>query len=541
MTLEPGQTLSHYRILAKIGAGGMGIVYKAQDVKLRRDVALKVLPPHLVSDPERRGRFLREARSAAAVTHPNIATIHQVDEADGQIFLAMELVEGQTLRALINRGPLPVSDAVRIATDITRGLAHAHRARVVHRDLKPENVIVGPQKTVKILDFGLAKVLKEDISQPSASKAETATAVTREGAILGTPTYMSPEQLSGKEVDHRSDIFSLGAVLYEMLSGARAFPGETTAEVWGEILKEEPAALGEDVPPALDAIVRHCLEKAPEERYQSAPDLAFQLQSAASLPGVVPAAEVISPARGRWLLVAALAVIGLLLGSAGGYVLRQMNEEQIAPVFQRLTFRKGIPGLARFTPDGQSVVYAAIWEDNPPELFSTRLGIPGSRPLDLQNTWIAGVFGGEMAILQGRTLARVSLDGGTPREIHEDVRAADWSPDGESFALVRGNRLEYPAGEEICSPESGGRFAGALKPPRISPDGERVAFIELYSLMGYSNGSVGVADRAGNKQILSKEWREIGELAWSPDGEEIWFTATKLGFDRQLHAVTLSG
>ena len=280
--LEPGQKLSHYRLIEKIGEGGMGVVWKARDEKLRRDVALKVLPAELVEDPERRRRLLREARSAAAINHPNIAMVHEVDESEGTVFIAMELVEGKTLRVLLGGKPLAIPEAFRIATEMAEGLAAAHQAGVIHRDLKPENVMIRADGHVKILDFGLAKVHEAPSpgdSQPS--QVETVThQMTREGHVLGTPAYMSPEQARGESLDVRSDLFSFGIVLYEILTGSVPFQGDSSLSVLTAVLQrdpEPPRSLRSEIPADLQRIVLRCMEKDREARYPSAAALCQEL------------------------------------------------------------------------------------------------------------------------------------------------------------------------------------------------------------------------------------------------------------------------
>jgi tetratricopeptide (TPR) repeat protein/predicted Ser/Thr protein kinase len=279
-----GRTLSHFRILARIGKGGMGVVYRAQDERLRRAVALKVLPPDLVANEERRLRFLREARAAAAIGHPNIATIYEVDEADGVVFIAMELVEGKTLRELIGGRPMPVEEALRIATGIAEGLAEAHKAKIVHRDLKPENVMVGTGRQVKILDFGLAKVIEEqvEVRRSQLTQADTVSRqLTREKRVLGTAAYMSPEQARGDRVDTRSDLFSFGSTLYEMVTGRAPFRGGNDIETLSAILREPAAPASRsntDVPGALDNLIGRCLEKDPKDRYQDTQELVEGLE-----------------------------------------------------------------------------------------------------------------------------------------------------------------------------------------------------------------------------------------------------------------------
>ncbi len=346
-----GRTLSHFRILAKIGEGGMGVVYRAEDTKLRRNVALKAMPPELVSNEERRLRFLREARAAAAVTHPNIATIHEVDEADGIVFIAMELVEGKTLRDHMGGRPMPIKDALRIATEMAEGLAKAHQAGVIHRDFKPDNVIVDSDGHAKILDFGLAKLRDERADTPdaAASKMQTISRdLTREGKIFGTASYMSPEQARGKQVDARSDIFSFGTTLYEMVTGRVPFHGKTDMDILSAITRDEPVPPSQqnaEVPPKLEDLIAKCLEKEPGERYQHTDDLSVDLrklrrvtdsgvQAVRTTSGPMPVApssgwtRLIGTGTRRTVLAAALVVLLTVGGVAAWWITRP------APSFQ---------------------------------------------------------------------------------------------------------------------------------------------------------------------------------------------------------------
>jgi serine/threonine protein kinase len=279
-----GKTLSHFVIREKIGEGGMGIVYKAEDVELQREIALKVLRPEFVEDPERRARFLREARAAAKVSHPNIATIHEVGEAEGETFIAMELVEGDSVRELLRNGAFPLARALSLALQITGGLEAAHRRQVIHRDLKPENIVVDAEGRAKILDFGLARLV--ELQEPEAddrdSGDETVSGfLTREGRILGTVAYMSPEQARGLPVDARSDLFSLGITIYEMATGRAPFHGETPSDTLASILREDPPPLTDvhpEMPAELARIVAKCLAKTREDRYRSAQELQGDLR-----------------------------------------------------------------------------------------------------------------------------------------------------------------------------------------------------------------------------------------------------------------------
>src|SRR5262245_43775310 len=287
--------LSHFRILGRLGEGGMGVVYKAEDERLRRTVALKLLPPAFVGDPERRQRFLREARAAAAVTHSSIAAIYEVGEDGDDVFIAMEYVEGRTLRALVDEGPRPVLEAVRLAIEIARGLERAHASGVVHRDLKPENVIVDGEGRARILDFGLAKLHGDEAPAVSATLSQAETLVrdadlrTGAGTIVGTAAYMSPEQARGEAVDARSDLFSLGVVLYELLTGRNPFRGPTPVDTLSAVLKDRPRPAGEwnsDVPAALDQILDRLLAKHRDARLASAAELVRELEGLAGAPPV---------------------------------------------------------------------------------------------------------------------------------------------------------------------------------------------------------------------------------------------------------------
>ncbi len=284
MSVESGQMLSHYRLVEKIGEGGMGVVWKALDTKLNRHVAIKVLPSELTADPERRLRFQREAQAAAALSHPNIAVIYEVGEHDGSPFLTMELVEGRTLRSLLGGKPLNMPDALRFAAEIAEGLAHAHQARVIHRDIKPDNIIVRSDHHPKILDFGLAKILedREELTRSKLSQADTLTEeLTREGKVLGTAAYMSPEQARGDAVDHRSDIFSFGITLYEMVTGERPFQGKTPMDTLAAVINKPavpPSRINKEVPVELEQILDKCLQKEIQERYQHTDELVVDLR-----------------------------------------------------------------------------------------------------------------------------------------------------------------------------------------------------------------------------------------------------------------------
>ncbi len=524
----------------------MGEVYRARDTRLGRDVAIKVLPASLSGDADRLRRFEQEARAAGVLNHPNILTIYDIATHEGSPCVVSELLEGQTLRERLGSGSLPVRKATEYALEIARGLAAAHDKGIVNRDLKPENVFLTSDARVKILDFGLAK-----LTQAEKQEADAATiSATEPGAVLGTVGYMSPEQVRGRAADHRADIFSFGAILYEMVAGRRAFRGESPVETMNAILKEDPPELS--VAPALERIVRRCLEKNPQERFQSARDLAFALEAMSWAPTAtttqLPAPE--AARRRRWLLVAltALAAVGLLAILAG----KRMGTPS-APSFHRLTFRRGGVWAARFAPDGQTILYSAFWEGNPLEIFSTRPESPESRPLGFPGAGLLAVSrSGELAIslnsrVAGRggpfmagTLARMPLTGGAPREILEDVEQADWAPDGKSLAIVRfagqRTRLEFPIGKSLYE------TTGNIAQVRVSPKGDLVAIVESMPVPGGTLGSsVAVVNLAGQRTTLSSGWVTIWGLAWTPRGDEIWFTAVEAGDAGNLMAVTPKG
>jgi Tol biopolymer transport system component/predicted Ser/Thr protein kinase len=545
-----GRSLAQYRLTASIGAGGMGEVYRATDTRLGRDVAIKVLPADTAAHPDRRKRFEQEARAASALNHPNILTVYDVGETDGTTYIAMELVEGKTLRELLASGePLPTKRLLDIAVQAAEGLAKAHAAGIVHRDLKPENLMVSKDGYVKILDFGLAK-LTETISQ-DASVLPTLIGATEPGTVMGTAGYMSPEQASGQPVDFRSDQFALGAILYEMATGKRAFQRRTGAETLVAIMREEPESLSQLAPKAPAPsrwIVERLLAKDPEERYASTKDLARDLKSVrdhlseTSASGVLAAVE---PARARrrgWVLPAAAA---LAVGIAAGFLLRGVtgSGRTGTPVeLTRLTYSRGSIMSARFAPDAQTVVYAAAWEGLPLDIFTTRPGSSEWRSLGLAGAGLLAISStGELAVSLNRhfmfgfetagTLARVPLAGGAPREILENVEDADWSPDGKSLAVARHvgnrNRLDYPIGKTLYD------APGWLSDVRVSPDGRLVAFID-HPLRGDNNGNVKVVDTDGKVRMTGPF--AISGVAWSPRGDEVWSS----GRD-SISATSLSG
>jgi len=560
VSLAAGSRLGPYEILTPLGAGGMGEVYRARDPRLGREVAVKVLPAAVSADPDRLRRFEQEARAASALNHPNILTVFDIGAQDGVAYLVTELLEGETLRERLAGGALPVRKTVEIAVQISRGLAAAHERRIVHRDLKPENLFLTRDGHVKILDFGLAKLTAHGGGSPSemAAAPTLLSGGTEPGFVLGTAGYMSPEQVQGLPADHRSDLFALGAVLYEMLAGRRAFQRGSAAETMTAVLREEPPDLAESgkaVPPGLDALVRHCLEKAPAERFQSARDLAFaldRLTGSASSSAAGPSASLRRSARRPALLLAGV-LASLSAAFLVGFLAQQYLVKSEPPRFHRLTFRRGSVGNARFAPDGQTIVYSASWDGGPFEIFTTRTDGPESRSLGLPSSGLRSISPhGEMLIdlfqekdgaNVGFTLARAPLAGGAPRPILESLwqNVADWAPDGETFALLRTDgrtyQIEYPRGNVIW------RTADLAWGLRMAPAGDAVAFCVTRE----ARQSIVILDRAGKVVTRSGGW-SVSSLpslpkcvAWAPGGKDVWFAAARPESGVGLYALTRAG
>ncbi len=498
MPLQQNAMLGPYQIIGTIGEGGMGVVYRAKDTRLGRDVAIKVLTQVAISDRERLVRFEQEARATGMLNHPNLLTVYDVGrDAEDNPFLVTELLEGETLRSRLDRGPLSPRKAVDAALQMAQGLAAAHEKGIVHRDLKPDNIFLTRDGRLKILDFGIAKLTNARPDGPTFEMAAT-----EPGMVLGTVGYMSPEQVRGEPVDHRSDLFSLGTIFFEMLTGTRAFRRSSAIETLSAILKEEPPDLMElvpTIPPPLERLVRHCLEKDREHRFQSAQRPGVQpgdargdvgdfhavghgpsrehdgrgahaLHSAgsdvhAAATSATPttrttARPALKPKRRVSPVLLGLLYLVSLAGVAYAAWLfaHRKTEEVIEPQFHRLTFRRGEVRNARFSPDGETIVYSAAWDGQAPEVFVSSRRSPEARPLGVPESEMLAVSrSAELAILLRRdrvsnlgTLARVPLAGGMPREIAESVLTADWSPDGQSMAIIRQQgeeiRVEYPIG-----------------------------------------------------------------------------------------------
>jgi len=545
-----GMRLGKYLILDKLGEGGMGEVWRARDEQLNRSVAIKILPPDVSTDPSRRARFEQEARALAALNHPNIVAVYEAGQHEGRAYIVSELVEGEPLRAILNGSRPPLRRLMEMAAQIAEALAAAHHAGIVHRDLKPENIMVTPSGRVKVLDFGLAK--------QSAIRSADVTAtlpLTHAGTVMGTVGYMSPEQVRGEEADHRSDIFSFGVVLFEMLTGKRAFQAASSVETMNAILHQDPPPLDAEVPvlpPAMVTVVHRCLEKRPEARFQSAADLAFALQTVA-LTGASGTFQALKPPvekRRRWLLPS-LAALGAALLFAAGFLVRGRTIERDPPRFQQITFQRGLVSNARFTADGRNVVYGASWDGNPFRVYMASPGNPEPRDLGLPDgaMLVAVSSKDDLALLTGPfgqdgtgTLSRGSVLGGQMRPLLEGVRMADWAPDGSSLAVLRSVtgkfRLEYPVGKVLAD-----NIEWPFLAIRVSPDGSRVAYASYYK--GTSVG-VGIIDSSGKGQWLGTVSGQTSEvvdplLNWSPDGREIWFRSFDLTEWGTIYAIDLKG
>ena len=472
------QTIAHYRIQGKIGAGGMGEVYRATDTRLSRDVAIKVLPEALARDNERMARFDREAKVLASLNHPNIASIYGLEESNGSRALVMELVEGLTLAERIKQGPLSVDEALPIAKQIAEGLEYAHERGIIHRDLKPSNVKLTPEGQVKVLDFGLAKALEGETGEEELLNSPTLSAVaTRAGVLLGTAAYMSPEQARGKRVDRRADIWAFGCVLYEMLTGRGPFDGETTSDILACVIRAEPdwPAVPGSVPARIRELLRRCLQKDPKQRLQAIGEARITIEG--TLSGTAPAELAPTPAASGWLGARALTLVGCGLLAGGlltaivfggrGEPLRPKTVERLSvlpPAGDSLAV--GVPGTIAISPDGSSIVYSAQHGATTP-LYLRVLSRFDSSPLSGTDGAVNPFFspdGQWIGFFANSKLKKISVHGGEPVTVCDagPGRGASWGPDD----TILFSSLSSPGLMRVSS-------AGGTPQPFTTPDASK--------------------------------------------------------------------
>jgi len=545
--LASATRLGPYEIVAPIGAGGMGEVYRARDTRLDRIVAIKVLPASFANDADRLQRFEREPRVLSSLSHPNLLAIYDIGTEGETHYLVSEYLEGQSLGERMRGGPLPQRKVIDYALQMAHGLAAAHEKGIIHRDLKPENVFVTRDERVKILDFGLAKQARVAASTADGATLTSANA-TMTGVVLGTVGFMAPEQVRAQPIDHRADIFSFGAILYEAVTGKRAFKGESNVETMNAIIHVEPPEFtdtGLHVNPGLERIIRRCLEKSPDRRFQSASDLAFALETMTSSSSAVVAPSPVKRRRYGWAVLSVV-VMAVVLGGLVRWWLAGTQPVQVK--FSPVSFRSGTVYSARFAPDGQTIFYTAALEGGMPDLYSVRRDYPDSQPIGLPGARLLAISSQrQMALLvKASSLGHLTWEGtlavaplgGAPREVVEHVTSADWSPDGSKLAIIRhvnGNyRLEYPIGKPVYE------TANWIDDVRVSPDGTHLAFLQHPPFLD-NRGDVAVMGTSGSPKTISTGWEGEDGLAWAPSGKEVWFSATREGQDLSIHAATLDG
>ena len=531
MPLQPGTTLGSYTVTAKIGEGGMGEVYQARDTKLDRDVALKVLPEAFTADPDRLARFEREAKVLASLNHPNIGSIYGLEEADGVRALVLELIEGPTLADRIAQGPIPLDEALPIAKQIAEALEAAHEAGVIHRDLKPANIKVREDGTVKVLDFGLAKALAGDAQGPDLSQSPTMTASmggTRDGVILGTAVYMSPEQARGQTLDKRTDIWSFGCVLYEMLTGRAAFGGETLSDTIANVIEREPewAALPANLPAVIGHFLRHCVRKNPRQRVHDVADVRLAMEDAFEMPVTQPTGAASARPAG-WLPW----VAGLALAVVSSVVVWTLMRPDVVPadvarfvVVLPDTAPVGAPnggqrGLS-ITPDGSQIVYTSVGPSGSQlyvrsidELVGAPLqgGEGGSSPFVSPDGESVGFFHRDTA-----SLKKVSISGGQPvtlTEFPEVIRNASWGPDGQIiFGSTAGLFRVSEAGGEPVALTTANRGLSELRHAvaSIIPGANAVLFATTAGYPVVTSGQLAVLD------LDTAEVTQLGLTGTSP-------------------------
>lgn len=558
MPLNAGSQIGPYEIVGMLGAGGMGEVYRARDPRLNREAAIKVLPQQFSDDGDRLRRFEQEARAAGMLSHPNILTIHDIGRTDGMVYVVSELLEGETLRERLQTGSIPARKAVEYALQIARGLSAAHDKGIAHRDLKPENIFLTRDGRVKILDFGLAKLSDEAVAPVAERSAlQTMDQGTQPGIVLGTMGYMAPEQVRGLGADHRSDIFAFGAILYEMLTGNRAFHGKSTADTISAILKEDPpelSAIARDVPPSLEHVIRHCLEKNPEERFQSARDLAFDLEMLSGISSASSQQLPVAMEEKRkipWKIVVPVLMLAAILlaflagrKTAGTAAEKAVASAPLETRFERLTDLQGQeywPGIA---PDGKSFVYVREVKGKL-HIFLSRVG--GQKPIDLtedsdvDNTHPTfSPDGQQIAFRSERNGGGIFLMGATGESVKRLSNLGSnpsWSPDGKEVVcategvgdpLGRGTTSQLWA-FQVSSGEKRLITKGDAVQPSWSPHGQRIAYWGLRGAGGQRD--IWTIDAKGKEQPVSvtddraTDWNPF----WSPDGNYLYFVSDRGG------------
>jgi len=559
-----GRRVLHFDILEKLGEGGMGVVFKARDTHLDRFVAIKVLPADKVTDPERRRRFVQEAKAASALQHPNIITVHDIAQADGLDVIVMEHVEGRTLDAMIPRAGMRLGDALTIAVQIARALAAAHAQGIVHRDIKPANVMVTPGGTAKVLDFGVAKLTEIVVPGPGA-ETRTVAAPTGEGIIIGTAAYMSPEQAEGKPADARSDIFSFGSVLYEMVTGRRAFAGESAISTLSAVLHQEPTSL-DGLPRDLEKCIRRCLRKDPDKRFQHMDDVRVTLEElkAESDSGTLSPAPP-SPAGSRpWRRLAwAAAVVSVLLvvsGAAWRWAAPPAHPGSVRLV--PLTTFPGNETQPAFSPDGKQVAFS--WNGPKEDNYDIYVMLVGTdTPVRLTTdaaedrlpVWSPD--GRRIAFVRSGAKVSVMLMsalGGSERELAETAQmrwlpGIDWSPDGRYIAFPAVSAPGRRSQIVLLSPETGERRVVSSPPsdtagdwvPRFSPDGKVLAFVSERSSGAIGIGTVSLAGPSDDARIISPATAQVASFAWTPDSREVVFTGAYQGTRQGMWRMPANG
>ncbi len=552
---SPGERFGPYDIVGPLGVGGMGIVYRARDSRLGREVALKTLPPSSVSDPARLLRFEQEARAASALNHPNVLAVFDVGRQGDTPFLVTELLDGETLRDRLSRGPMPSRKVIELGIQVAQGLAAVHEKGIVHRDLKPDNLFLTKDEQVKILDFGVARTT-EGATPPTGTLP-----ITQSGAVMGTAGYMAPEQVRGRPADTRSDIFALGAIFYECLTAHMAFPGENPVERGYAILNAEPKEITDHriaVPAPLMRVIRKCLEKKPEQRFQHARDLVFSLEAVIESSGLHSmGAHPSSALTGRRLLalglfaIATVTVAGIFLGNrthVQPLVLAPAQAVEAPPVTsRRVSFRSGTLFNARFTADGRGLAYAGAFENLPPRVYVGILdgaqlrsvSAPGTVLFDIsaKDEIALGDKPEDMLFKEGFVLSQGSLTGGAARPLYQGIVFADFGSN-DSLLLTRFDdayfSIEYPPGRPLV--KSNYQLANA----RLSPDGKYIAF-ERHPVRGDDRGVVEIIDVMGKTLVTSTQAWTLQGLAWAPGSNEVWFSAGYDDVSRQIHSLSLRG